>query len=151
KKSALLVMARTWTARVARDVGSRPWEGVSVVDASGRTIADLAQQGSLDSSGDPFATYTCPIDPGIYYLRQQLPAAVSVQGQAVKPVVIEQSLVASPGWALEVYILRRAGSEQQEADSRPRVSVMLRSVTGDSECSDDDYIVIESARTALAD
>jgi hypothetical protein len=66
-------------------------------------------------------------------------------------VVIEQSLVASPGWALEVYILRRAGAQQQEADIRPRVSVMLRSLDASLECTDDDYKVIEVARTALAD
>jgi hypothetical protein len=150
-RSALLVMARTWTGKQARDVGSRPWEGVRVVDAAGRTIADLAESGSRVSDGDPFATYTCPIEPGTYFLRQELPPAVAPEGPPGKEVVIEQSLVASPGWALEVYILRRAGSQQQEADIRPRVSVMLRSLGGHPECSDEEYRVIEVARTALAD
>jgi hypothetical protein len=50
-----------------------------------------------------------------------------------------------------VYLLRRAGQQQQEADSRPRVAVTLRSLDASSDCTDDDYKVMEVARTALAD
>ena len=148
---ALLLMARTWTGRVERNVGSRPWEGVSIVDASGRTVVDLAQDGKLDESRDPFGIFTGAIAPGTYYLRQQLPSAATQAGEAGAPVFIEQSLIASAGWSLEVYILRRAGPLQSDADMRPRVSVILRSLAGAPKSSDDEDKVIEVVRTALAD
>ena len=150
-QSALLLMARTWTGEDPRDVGSKPWEGVSVVDATGVVVVDLAQSGVRSSTGDPFATFTCRLEPGTYYLRQEIAPAVTAEGRPGKPVVIEQCLIATPGWALEVYILRRAGQQQREADTRPRVAVTLRSLDASLDCTDDDYRVIEVARTALAD
>jgi hypothetical protein len=72
--------------------------GVSVVDAHGLTVIDLAYDGEPVGSS---AVVSCgmAVAPGNYFLRQRLgpsrAGTVSCQ---------EQSLVLPPGWALEVWV-----------------------------------------------
>ena len=49
--------------------GVPPWEGVSVVDASGRTVIDLERDGERFTDGDPYAVCSKPLAPGVYFLR----------------------------------------------------------------------------------
>ena len=75
-----------------------------------------------------------------YFLRQRLADGTT----------IEQSLIATERWGVEVYVLRRVSPGQTEVDSRPRVSIMMRRLSQASRFNAEDKL-IETARVALAD
>jgi hypothetical protein len=148
--ATLMVMARTFGLQgVAPD--TRPWEGVSIVDARGATVIDFEREGDEDIAGreaarpephaaqDPYAIRTKQVAPGVYFLRQKLDDGTS----------IEQSLIACAGWRVEVHVLRVTAEGSTSFDSRPRISVMMGR-PGKASDPEEDRIV-ETARFALAD
>jgi hypothetical protein len=139
-RGAISVMARVWSGPegILRD--TRPWEGVTVVDARGRTVIDLTRDGRIVTEGDPFAVATVAVDPGVYYLRHEL------TGHGI----VEQTLIVADRWGVEVSVLRRAARDHVHLDVRRRVSVQMRDLDGRYDAERDDRLV-ETARIALAD
>jgi hypothetical protein len=139
-QAVLMVMARAYSGEDAPVPDTRPWEGLIVVDAKGRTVLDLAKGVRYESGGDPYAYDVKTVDPGAYYLRQRTSDGTT----------LEQSLIASKSWRIEVYILRRVLPGDTGLATRPRVSIMMRRL-GDGIGSEDEDRTIEAARLALAD
>jgi uncharacterized caspase-like protein len=139
-RATLMVMARAFSGEDAPVRNTSPWDGVSIVDVTGRTVLDLAQHGEIHTSDDPFAVCTQAVEPGNYFLRQRLP----------DNTLIEQSLIVCESWAHEVYVLRRVGQGETVVRARPRVSVMMRRLDDTTSSGPEDQL-IETARVALAD
>ena len=147
-EAVLMVMARVYSGRQARNVDARPWEGVSVVDERGRTIIDLERDGQRNpprqdpnaSDQDPFAICVRTVKPGAYFLRQKLNNGST----------IDQSLVACAKWRLEAYVLRQVAADASSPDWRPRVSILMRRPEVTAPLGESDQL-IETARIALAD
>lgn len=138
--ATLMVMARAFSSRDSPIVGTRPWDGVSIVDADGQIVLDLERDGQLRPGGDPYAFAVKEVNPGAYFLRQR----------ADDGTTIEQSLITCKSWRLEVYVLRRVEPGTGAVDGRQRLSVMMRGLNRwlDPEVEDR---LIETARVALAD
>lgn len=138
-RAALMVMVRAFSDSDSPVGGTRPWEGVSVVDSQGETVQVL-ERGEIRDSGDPFAFCVKAVAPGSYFLRQRLDDGTT----------LEQSLVVCEGWGHEVYVLRRVGPGETALRPRPRVSVMMRRLGQATPLDFEDWL-IEMARVALAD
>ena len=139
-KPTITVMARVWSGKNGAMREAQPWKGVTVVDARGKVVLDLARSDIRDTTGDPFAVQTISVTPGVYFLRLRLDGAT----------VVEQSLVAGVGWGLEVQILRRPSRDGDRLDPRPRISVRMRDLKHSDPWDEGDRL-IETARIALAD
>jgi hypothetical protein len=138
-RATLMVMVRAFSSSGSPTKGTRPWEGVSIVDSQGETVQVL-ERGEIRDNGDPFAFCVKAVTPGSYFLRQRL-----ADGNT-----IEQSLVVCEGWGHEVYVLRRVGPGETTLRPRPRVSIMMRRI-GEEAPTDFENQLIETARIALAD
>jgi len=138
-KSGLMVMVRAFSDSNSSVTGTRPWQGVSVVDTQGETVLDL-EQGDIREHGDAFAFAVAAMQPGCYFLRQKLDDGTT----------LEQSLILCKGWIHEVYVLRLAAPGEERLRHRPRVSVLMRKV-GHATASDKADQLIDTARVALAD
>jgi uncharacterized caspase-like protein len=138
-RAAIMVMARVFSNHEAPVAGTRPWDGVSIVDSEGQTVLDLEHDGERDTSRDPYAICAKTVEPGNYFLRQRLDGTT-----------IEQSLIICKSWRIEVYVLRKIAPGETSVDARPRVSVMMRRL-GAGPGFDFEDRLIESARVALAD
>jgi hypothetical protein len=139
-RGAIMVMARAFSGANFPVPGTRPWEGLSVVDARGATLLDLDREGTRELRGDPYAFCAKAVDPGTYYLRHRLDDGTA----------IEQSLIACKSWRLEVYVLRRVLPGEAALAPRPRVSAMMRRLDEGAGPEEQDRL-IETARLALAD
>jgi len=138
-RAALMVMARAFSSREAPVHGTRPWEGVSIVDSVGHTVIDLERDAERHLGGDPYAVCAKAVEPGSYFLRQRL----------ADNTIVEQSLIVCESWGLEVYVLRRVVLGETVVDSRPRVSLMMRKLDEDPDFGMDQ--ILETARVVLAD
>jgi hypothetical protein len=138
--AGIMLMARTWSAPGTVPGAATPWSGVLILDDRGTTVIDLERDGTRHASGDPYAYYAASVAPGTYYLRQRLADGAT----------IEQSLVATKGWALDVFVLSPVSASTTAVFTRPRVSISLRELGQTASAADEDRI-IEIARTALAD
>ncbi|MDQ0473449.1 caspase family protein [Labrys wisconsinensis] len=130
----LMIMARSWS-EAGSSPQAKPWQGVRLVDAKGRLLADLETDGRRSEQGDPFATCTVSVAPGTYFLRH-----------ALADQRFEQALVVPGGWRLETYLLRRMADGT--GDVRPRLSFLMRR-PGEGLRAEDE--LLEKARLALAD
>ena len=141
-RAVIMVMARIFSNQFSPVLGiTPPWQGVSIVDAGGRTVLDLENQGHHDAERDAFAYGAVAVDAGSYFLRQRLE-----DGQT-----IEQSVIVCPSWRTEVYVLRRVAPGASAADARPRVSVMMRALgQGLGQEMEAEDRAVEAARVALA-
>jgi hypothetical protein len=149
-RATLTVMARVWSGPDGALRDAKPWEGVTVADAKGKKVLDLAKEGEPDTTRDPFAVRTLGVPPGVYFLRQHLGAAAT----GTRPLVLEQSLVVPEGWGLEVHLLRRATPDGDQLSPRPRLSLLMRALAGRGGGERDEERMdrlLETARLALAD
>jgi hypothetical protein len=135
----MLIMARQWRPDDSAPAGFEPWAGVRLVNARGRTVADLGRDGRRDGSGDAWATLSLGLDPGIYFLR------MSEEGGRES----EQSLVVSPGWRTDLHLLRAPRSEEMRDHAQLRVSLLMHSLGSPATAPSD--LMIDQARVALAD
>ena len=100
----LFVFARAWTDPSRRDgvvppppPGQHPATGLTLHDVSGRLVADLEHAGQVDlAASDPWSGCTVELAPGPYRLRVQVPDIG----------VLEQIVVAPPGWQAQVFLLQ---------------------------------------------
>ncbi len=128
-------------------------QGVSVVDAHGLTVLDLAYDGVPRDAPEPtqeeqpvgppgcarLVTCTMALAPGGYFLRRRLGA----RGNAA--AVMEQSLVLTPGWALDV-----SAPAREPAGLPPPVGLLMRPLAGPSPNAEQEALVA-AMTIALAD
>jgi uncharacterized caspase-like protein len=137
----LVVMARAWSETGQARVETPPWEGVTLVTARGKIIADLSEHGQRHSQGDPFAVCSLSVAPGAYFLRQRLQDGRD----------IEQSVIVPEGWFVHLYLLRLADPDSAGFKARPRVSVIMHRADQSFAFSDRLLTTLEVARVAVAD
>ena len=139
--AALMLMVRAYSAPATSLRHSEPWRGVSIVDAQGATVLDGEHDTQKHHARDPYAIASRQLEPGNYFLRQQLSDGV----------VIEQSLLVRRGWRLEVYLLRRGMPGKDVLSARPRVSLLMRRMEQGASLEPAEDNLAESLRLALAD
>ncbi len=123
-------------------------QGISVVDAHGLTVLDLAYDGLPRSDQAPAEakgcdrTVSCAIalPPGGYFLRRRLGCA-----RGVAAPVMEQSLVLARGWTLDVSVPAR-----DPARPPPPVGLLMRPIEGPAPTAEQDAL-IAAMTIALAD
>jgi uncharacterized caspase-like protein len=146
-RAALTVMVRVWSPQ-GEFSHVEPWKGITVVDAKGKEMLNFGQDGEHHRQGDPFAVITRNVEPGTYFLRQELDATES----GTRPLVLEQSLVVPDRWGVEIYLMRRAAAEGDRLLPRPRLSILMRQISaGIPLAEEQEDRLIETARQALAD
>lgn len=112
-KAEIALVARSWTSDEAIAI-ENPWDGVRIVDARGREIADLTKAEAKDAtSKDGSAHETVEISPKVAFLRFPNNSTG----------IAEMALPAVAGWRLEAYLLRFRTGEQEAS---PRVSFIMR-------------------------
>jgi hypothetical protein len=139
----LMVMTRCFTSNDGdAPPDARPWDGVAVLDSSGRVLADMTTAGRHETGrpgggGDPVGVCTFALAPGAYVLRYP--------GEEEHAA---QSLVLPPGgWRLEAYLLRSLNGGIETPLSR--ISLIMRRIGAPWGTAED--LKIEKARIALAD
>jgi hypothetical protein len=141
-------MARYWTdPERHRDAGlhfPHPFEGLELVIARGRRVADLREIAQFDDRNgtDPFAICTIAVKPGPYFVRHSL-----ANGR-----IVEQVLITSPDWDTRL-IIRRAPSDAAADSAQARITAVgeltiLMQQLGNVSTSED--MLLEGARIALA-
>jgi len=150
--AGLSVMARVWSPEDDDSPDARPWEGVIVVNARSKvianlerdgirkTLADLKSEGHSSKDADPYGICLLSVPPGAYFLRQRLHDAFT----------IEQSLVVPVNWRIDAYTMRAPESpDSNSAGARPHRSILLRRLGGREREGEDK--LLETARISLAD
>jgi hypothetical protein len=135
----ILIMARQWRPDDSAPAGFEPWAGVRLVNARGRTVADLSRHGIRDGSGDSWATLSIGLDPGTYFLR------IAEDGGRES----EQSVVVSAGWRTDLHLLRAPRSEEMRDHAQLRLSVLMHALGSPATGPSD--LMVDQARVALAD
>jgi hypothetical protein len=122
--SAIFLFLRRWTAPDALPAqthsGQHPALGLTLCDARGALVADLATQSACYASParDGWSACTVRVDPGPYRLCLELPDGTG----------LEQPLIAAPGWVTQLFGLQRrygTGPEDERADL-PGASIIYR-------------------------
>lgn len=144
--SWLFIYAREWgrqgdqsTQQPARS----PIRGLTLRALDGELIADLdaAAEKQLDVP-DPCAACSIEIDPGAYRLVLE----------AAPGLVVEQSVVASPGWQTQVFLFQRDYAEDPEWRRADMVGASILMANGPGFDADhEDQRLAEMARLALRD
>jgi hypothetical protein len=127
--SWVFVFARDWTSGTG-DSTSKPrppisWNpatGLTLRDQLGNLVADLGALSVTDLFRDPCAGCNVELNAGIYRLRLELPP-----GEGAGPTSLEQTIVASPGWQTQVFLLQRAygGALSDWRADLPGASILL--------------------------
>jgi hypothetical protein len=149
--SRIFLMSRYWTAPVAaRAERPNPARGLSLHRLNGKAILDLGDVAVLgDQHNDAWAACAVSVEPGTYLLRQQMAGGMT----------IERTLVASPDWQTQVFILKnehRRGDGQGGAlpdaarAALPDTASVFMS-RGGFDPGRADMELAETARIALAD
>jgi hypothetical protein len=152
--SQVFLFARAWTpdepgARSAAE--QHPARGITLHRWDGSMIADLERHGVADEpgaiAGDSCSGCTIELDPGVYVLRRETAAGAT----------IEQSIVASPGWQTQVFLLMRStGVRVEPAPSTPDAASGIDDLAilmsrGGFVAAQEDMRLAELARLALTD
>ena len=105
--SGLLVAVRDRPGREPATEPGSPAAGVTLVGPGGPRVFDVGVAAPVDATGpSPVAAVCLEVNPGIYRLRLDLP-----NGGAR-----ERTLVASPGWTTQCFMVRRRFREHSAAD-----------------------------------
>ena len=159
KAAQLGIMARFWTGREPTITDAsrypHPLQGLSLIAASGVVVAEASAFESVqptqhaDRGGDPVATWVADVEPGIYFLRQQLASGL----------ILERTLVASADWRTDLFIRRdfkdiadTGGPDPPRLRRTGSVAILMArksaQKTSDQQ-RDDEQVTIEAARLAL--
>ena len=116
--SKIFVFARGWTEKQRTDSDTHqrqhPATGLKLLNETGETaVVDFETQSEKDLGWEPWAACNVSVNPGNYRLRLDVP---SLNG------TIEQTVVASPGWQTQIFLLQRDYSEDQPQAESPTAS-----------------------------
>lgn len=102
--SHIYVFARDWTSKqwteeASSGAGSytNPSRGLTLTDASGVELVNFEEQSEVNLSWEPWAACNVSLDPGSYILRLNAPDGS----------VWERTLIASPNWQTQCFLLQR--------------------------------------------
>ncbi len=154
--SQIYLFVRDWTAKdqPSSEPSSpplHPARGLTLRDRQGQVLADFALPSwPHDLRWDPWAACNLEVDPGSYRLYLETAAGD----------VLEQTIVASPGWQTQVFLLQRDYG-YREPDRRadlPNASIFLSPIgwgfrpqrTGQRTPGDLDFRLAEMVRQGLA-
>jgi hypothetical protein len=119
--SWIFVFARDWTAQrgdaTRPPIAFNPARGLSLKDMQGTEVAALENSAAYDLARDPWAACNVQVNPGLYRLSLETPAGAR----------LEQTIVASPGWQTQIFLLQRAYSPEPD-DRRadlPGASILM--------------------------
>ncbi len=119
-----------------------PGRGLSLHDARGRLLVDfeLEAEAELDST-EPWVGANCEVDPGTYRLRVDTPR----WGR------IERTIIASPGWQTQVFLLQSDHGEKRSPALRADLASAAVLLAGDHGfvASSEGARWVELARSAL--
>jgi hypothetical protein len=98
--SSVFIFVRDWTSQEPPPEGKpatypNPGQGLSLRDMKGNVIADLTTEGKRSDDWEPWVSCHVQLDPGDYKLNIQMPSGGGV----------EQTIVASPNWQTQVFLL----------------------------------------------
>ena len=111
--SSIFVFARDWVSgQGPGPSGLNPAEDLHLESSAGGLLVDLETQSiRQDGVGGPWAACTIELDPGPYRLSVRLS-----NGE-----VFVQSIVASPGWQTQVFMLQRKDYRRTSGEARPNL------------------------------
>jgi alpha-beta hydrolase superfamily lysophospholipase len=118
--SQIFVFARRWTAQNHLHSPSNhqnPARGLVLKDELGESIVDVCTQSAFDLSGNSWAACNVQVTPGLYRLCLTTPAGIT----------IEQTIVASPGWQTQIFLLQQAynSTSDDERVDLPSAAILL--------------------------
>lgn len=100
--SWIFVCARGWSEKTQTDSGTQgrphPARGLKLLSESGEMVADLVEGSAKDLRGKPWAGCNISVEPGVYRLQLEIPSL----GRT-----LEQTVVASPYWQTQIFLLQR--------------------------------------------
>lgn len=144
--STLSVMVRYCAGADATADLPHPMTGLRLVDAAGDTVAELLRDSRVEEEDeDPVAVWERATEPGVHFLRQELPRGT-----------YEAAFTVSPGWRTQVVLRRTAGLGAAWSSDRPNpaevlepddLALFLRRTSEPPAAGVDD--VLEAARLAL--
>lgn len=146
----IFIFARVWTDPSGRDSvipppppGQHPATGLTLHDVTGRLVADLQQMGQADvAASDPWSGCTIELAPGPYRLRVEVPDIG----------VLEQIVIAPPGWQVQVFLLQGNYGSPRSPIYRADLasaSILLARATDGFDPHNDSLHLTELARNAL--
>ena len=143
--SFIYIFARDWTAKIQGKAktplgGSyaNPARGLTLVDMSGAELVNFEEQSTTQLGWEPWAACNVCIDPGSYILRLNAPDGS----------IWERTLIASPDWQTQCFLLQRDYSEARGPDLAG-ATVLIREKDHGFEPDSEDLRLIELARLGL--
>src|SRR5262245_54508327 len=144
--SWIFLFARDWTSKNRAPISWNPATDLTLIDENGNVLADFNTAGVRDLTPDPWAACNVKISPGVYRLRLLLPGDPT----SSESTTLEQTIVASPGWQTQVFLLQTAyGAERQHRRADlDGASILLSRGMGFNQ-NRDDFRQTELARLGL--
>lgn len=145
--SSIYVFARDWTGKrpaageeTSAGTYENPARGLTLVDASGSELVDFAKQSATQLDWEPWAACNITVDPGLYILRLHAPDGS----------VWERTLVASPVWQTQCFLLQRDYKDKKGPDLSG-ATVLLRELGVGFTPDSGEHRLVELARLGLVD
>lgn len=148
--SQLFFFARAWTHPQGRQPrvppvpsNHHPATGLTLRSADGSLLVDLQQASEVRLDDDPWAGCTVSVAPGAYRLRVDTPRWGG----------LEQTVIASPGWQTQVFLLQDNFSDTTASAYRPDLaegSILLARVGHGFDPKRGELRLAELARQSLA-
>lgn len=143
--SFIYIFARDWTSKTQdeeKTVGSEPYvhpaRGLKLLDKDGVELVNFEDQSAVELNWEPWAACNVKIDPGSYILQLHAPDGS----------VWERTLVASPNWQTQCFLLQRYFGESKAPDLAG-ATVLTRKKDLGFNPGDLELRLIELARLAL--
>ncbi len=145
--SSIFLLSRFWTPPSGEKLrkAANPAAGIQLLRADTQPLVDFGHEAIVDQQDDPSARFRVDVDPGFYILQIE-----RSDGQK-----LQQSLIASPGWQTQFYLMRRPyetsrqRSDRQEPDMISSAVFMGRLGTNLFDPNNRDLRITETARIAL--
>jgi len=125
--SWIFVCARGWSEKTRTDSATHarphPARGLKLLNDSGETVVDFEQKAAKNLGWEPWAACNVSVRPGIYRLQLKVPSL----GRT-----LEQTVVASPYWQTQIFLLQRDYGQDTHEAARRGVSDIRADLSGAS-------------------
>lgn len=143
--SSVYLFARDWTSRKQGDAKApsgglyaNPARGLALVDMSGAELVNFEEQSETELGWEPWAACNVCVDPGSYILRLKAPDGS----------IWERTLIASPNWQTQCFLLQRDYSDSRGPDLAG-ATILMREKDLGFEPNRDELRLVELARLGL--